>query len=222
MLGTIAHIIVQYREGLLSGLLVTLGLVAIIWVSGLTFGVFLGWYAHQKTSAGYFLKVIWFLISSSPILVILFWLHFPLQAMLGIVIQPFITAAAGLSLVNIVFVAAIVKIALDELPQQYCIAGKVSGLSDQEIFTKIKFPLMVRAAIPQFLFLQVAMLQATIFASLISVEEIFRVAQRINSMIYKPIEIYTTLALFFIIICLPLNLTAYWLKNKYTRNFSEK
>lgn len=222
MLGTIWHIIVQYRGGLLSGLLVSLCLVAIVWISGLTLGVFFGWHGHQKLSTGYFLKVLWFLISSSPILVILLWLHFPLQEILGVVIKPFITAAAGLSLINIIFVAAIVKDTLNELPSQYFIAGKVSGLSEKEIFTQIKFPLMIRAAIPQLLFLQVAMLQATIFASLISVEEIFRVAQRINSMIYKPIEIYTTLALFFIAICLPLNLIAYWLKNKYTRNFSEK
>lgn len=222
MLGTIAHIIIQYKEGLLSGLLVSLGLVAIVWIAGLTFGISIGWLTHQKTSVGYWLKVVWFLILSSPILVILFWLHFPLQAMLGVVIKPFITAVAGLSVINIVFVAAIVKDSLDELPEQYFIAGKVSGLNDKEIFTKIKFPLMIRAVIPQLLFLQVAMLQATIFASLISVEEIFRVAQRINSMIYKPIEIYTILALLFIAVCLPLNFLAYWLKKTYTRNHSEK
>lgn len=222
MIGTITQIIEQYREGLLSGLLVSLELVAIIWVVGLSFGTCLGWLAHQKSSTGYSLKVFWFLISSSPILVILFWLHFPLQELLGVVIKPFITAAAGLSIINIIFVAAIIKESLDELPEQYVIAGKVCGLSEKEIFTKIKFPLIIRAAIPQLLFLQVAMLQATIFASLISVEEIFRVAQRINSMIYKPIEIYTTLAFFFIVICLPLNLLAYWLKRTYTRNYSER
>lgn len=222
MIGTVANIIVQYREGLLSGLLVTLGLVAIVWLAGLIFGVLFGAYAHQRKSTGGSLKVLWFLISSTPILVLLFWLHFPLQEILGVVIRPFITAAFALSIVNIIFVAAIVRDALEQFPEQYAIAGKVSGLNEQEIFYKIKFPLIFRAVIPQFLFLQVAMLQATIFASLISVNEIFRVAQQINSMIYKPIEIYTTLALFFIAICLPLNLLAYWLKNKYTRDLSEK
>jgi ABC-type amino acid transport system permease subunit len=54
------------------------------------------------------------------------------------------------------------------------------------------------------------------------VQELFRVTQQINSLIYKPIEIYTALAVFFIAICLPLNLLAYWLKKKYTRNLSEK
>lgn len=222
MLNTIINIIVQYKEGLLSGLLVTLGLIIVVWLSGLVLGVLLGSNAQQYKLTGNFLKFSWFLISSIPILVLLFWFHFPLQEILGVVIKPFVTASVALSIVNIVFVAAIVRDALDQFPEQYAIAGKVSGLNDREIFFKIKFPLIFRAVIPQLLFLQVAMLQATIFASLISVNEIFRVAQQINSMVYKPVEIYTTLALFFIIICLPLNLLAYWLKNKYTRNLSEK
>jgi ABC-type amino acid transport system permease subunit len=66
------------------------------------------------------------------------------------------------------------------------------------------------------------MLQATIFASLISVGEIFRVAQRINSEVYRPVEIYTALALFFLAVCLPLHGLAQYLKKRYTRNLSER
>ncbi len=217
------NIIYTYKEGLLAGLLVTLGLAVIVWLAGLLFGVLFGALAHrERQSAGWFLKILSFLLASTPVLVLLFWLHYPLQAMLGVVIMPFITAAFALSIVNIVGVAQIVRDALDDFPQQYTIAGKVSGLSDKEIFRKIELPIIFRQTIPQFLTLQVTMLQMTLFASLISVQELFRVAQQINSLIYKPIEIYTALAAFFIAICLPLNLIAYYLKNKYTRNLSEK
>jgi len=220
---TIINIIITYKESLISGLLVTLGLCLIIWLSGLIFGIIFGALAHrQKESTGMFLKIFSFILASTPILVLLFWLHYPLQAMLGIVVIPFITAAFALSLVNIIGVAQIVRDALDEFPTQYTIAGKVCGLTQKEIFKKIQLPIIFRQTIPQFLTLQVNMLQLTLFASLISVQELFRVAQQINSLIYKPIEIYTALAVFFIAICLPLNLLAYWFKNKYTRNLSEK
>lgn len=217
------NILYTYREALLSGLLVTLELSVVVWFSGLLFGVFFGVLAHrQKEIAGKFLRIFSFVLASIPILVLLFWLHYPLQTLLGIVILPFITAAFAISLVNIVSVAQIVRDALDDFPEQYTIAGKVCGLSEKEIFLKIEFPIIFRQIIPQFLTLQVSMLQMTLFASLISVQELFRVVQQINSIIYKPVEIYTVLALFFIAICLPLNLLAYWLKKKYTRNFSEK
>lgn len=216
-------IIYTYKAGLLSGLLVTLVLCLIVWVSGLLFGVLFGALAHrQRESTGLFLKILSFLLASTPVLVLLFWLHYPLQALLGIVVIPFITAAFALSLINIVGVAQIVRDTLEEFPEQYVIAGRVCGLSEKEIFLKIELPIIFRQMVPQFLTLQVSMLQLTLFASLISVQELFRVAQQINSLVYKPIEIYTALAVFFIAICLPLNLLAHWFKNTYTRNLSEK
>lgn len=217
------NIIYTYREGLLSGLFVTLGLSLIVWLSGLIFGILFGALAYkQRESTGFALKIFSFLLASTPVLVLLYWLHYPLQAMLGIVVIPFVTAAFALSLINVISVAQIVRDALDEFPEQYVTAGKVCGLTSKEIFAKIQFPIIFRQTIPQFLTLQVNMLQLTLFTSLISVQELFRVAQQINSQIYKPIEIYTALAIFFIAICLPINLLAYWLKKKYTRNLSEK
>ena len=220
---SIWNIIFTYREGLLSGLFVTLGLALTVWLAGLIFGILFGALAYrQKESTGLFLKIISFILASTPVLVLLFWLHYPLQSMLGIVVMPFITAAFALSLINIVGVAQIVRDALDEFPEQYVTAGKVCGLTAKEIFRRIQLPIIFRQTIPQFLTLQVSMLQMTLFASLISVQELFRVAQQINSEIYRPVEIYTALAIFFIAICLPLNLLAYWFKKKYTRNLSEK
>jgi ABC-type amino acid transport system permease subunit len=35
------------------------------------------------------------------------------------------------------------------------------------------------------------------------------------------VEIYTALGVFFLAICLPVNVCAYWLRNRYTRNLSE-
>jgi His/Glu/Gln/Arg/opine family amino acid ABC transporter permease subunit len=215
-------IIYTYKEGLLSGLLVTLGLCAIIWLSGLIFGVLFGIFAHrQKESTGWFLRILAFILASTPVLVLLFWLHYPLQALLGVVIIPFITAAFALSLINTVGVAQIVRDALDDFPKQYVLAAKVCGLTERNIVRDIQLPIISRQVLPSILTLQVNMLQLTLFASLISVEEIFRVAQRINSIIYRPVEVYTALAIFFILICLPLNILASHLKKKYTRDISE-
>ncbi len=223
VISTIFNIIVQYREGLVSGLLVTIELSLIIWVVGIIVGSLLGALSAQyPNEIGKPSRVISFILSGIPILVLLFWLHFPLQEIFRVVINPFITAAFALSLVNIFAVAEIVRTALIEFPEQYIVAGKVCGLKKREIFKKIQFPIIFRQIIPGILTTQVVMLQLTLFASLISVQELFRVAQSINASIYKPVEIYTALAFFFLMICLPLNGLAMFLKYKYTRNLSEK
>lgn len=219
---SVFDIIVTYREGLLAGLLVTLELCLIIWLSGIVLGTILGYLGSKyRGGVGAPSHVFSFVLSGVPVLVLLFWLHYPLQAILNININPFFTAAFALSIINIFAVTDLVRSALVNFPTQYNLAAKVCGLSQKETFMKIELPIILRQIIPTLLSLQVSMLQLTLFASFISVEEIFRVAQRINSIIYKPIEIYTALAIFFLIICLPLNGVAVWLRNKYTRDISE-
>ncbi len=219
---SIWNIIITYREGLLSGLLVTLKLSLIIWLSGIIIGTILGYFGSKyRKEVGGFSSSASFILSGIPVLILLFWLHYPLQAMLNISIDPFYTAALALSIINIFATADLVRTALINFPEQYSLAAKVCGLTQRQTFAKIEFPIILRQLIPNILKLQVNMLQLTLFASFISVEEIFRVSQRINAIIYKPIEIYTALAIFFLIICLPLNGLALWLKYKYTRNISE-
>lgn len=216
------NILVTYREGFWQGLQVTLQLCAIIWTVGIVFGTLLGIAASQsKLQVGLPVRLIAFILGGVPTLVFLFWLHYPAQAMFQVVINPFITAAVTFSVLNIFGVAEIVRVNIDELPTQYVAAGKVCGMSQAAIVRHIQLPILLRHIIPGLLMLQVTMLHTTLFASLISVEEIFRVAQRINASIYKPVEIYTALGFFFLMVSLPVNGVALWLKSKYTRNTSE-
>jgi polar amino acid transport system permease protein len=219
---TVLNILMEYREGFFSGLIVTLNLCLIVWTVGILGGAMLGfagakWYGEIGTAS----RIVSFILSGTPILVLLFWLHYPLQAQLRLVINPFYTAVAALSIVNIFAVSDIVRNTLRDFPQQYIIAAKVCGLSPVDIALDIQLPIVLRQVLPGLLTLQVNMLQSTLFASLISVDEIFRVAQRINATIYKPVEIYTALALFFIAICLPINGLALWLKQRFTRDISD-
>jgi ABC-type amino acid transport system permease subunit len=218
----VAGLLAKYHQGFLSGLAVTFQLSLIIWLSGLIGGGALGILAARyKIAAGFPLRLLSFLISGVPILVLLFWAHFPLQVALGIILDPFYTAAGVLSLTNILIVSDLVRAHIVDFPSQYEVAARVCGLTRRVFIFKIQLPILLRQLVPALLPLQIVMLHATLFASLISVEEIFRVSQRINSLEYKPVEIYTALALFFLCISLPVNAVAIWLRNRFTRNISE-
>jgi ABC-type amino acid transport system permease subunit len=139
-----------------------------------------------------------------------------------VVIPPFVTAAAVLSIINTFAVADVVGAHLRDFPNEYTVAARVCGLSPATVTLQIQLPILLRQLIPALLPVQVVMIQSTLFASLISVDEIFRVAQRVNSVEYKPIEIYSALALLFLAICLPLNGLAMWLRRRFTRDLSEQ
>lgn len=220
---SVFDILVTYHMAFLQGLRVTLALCLIIWTCGILFGTALGVVsAHYSKSWGQFTHGMSFAFSAVPTLVVLFWLHYPAQAVFNVVIDPFYTSALTFSLVNIFGVGELVRQAVSDFPKQYVIAGQVSGLSHRDIVLKIQLPILFRQLLPAFMVQQVIMLHTTLFASLISVEEIFRVAQRINSTIYRPIEIYTALAFFFLLVCLPINMLAAYLKRRYTRDHSER
>ena len=212
----------DYHQAILAGLGVTLRLSLLIWSLGLFFGALVGIASDKwKKGVGIPLRFGSFVLSGLPVLVLLFWLHYPLQSILGIVVDPFYTAAAALSLVNVMLVADVVKNTLRDFPHQYLLAAQVCGLSARDTVTRIQIPIVFRQMLPSLLLIQVSMLQSTLFASLISVDEIFRVAQRINAVLYRPIEVYTALGLFFLAICLPLNGLALYLRRRYTRDLSE-
>lgn len=219
---TVLDILINYHRAFLSGLYVTLQLSLIIWGCGIILGGALGLAgAKWRVEIGLPSRITSFILSGVPILVFLFWLHYPAQAMFNLVIDPFYTAALTLSIINIFGVADLVRGVLADFPRQYLIAARVSGLTPQQTVFRIQLPIVLRQIIPGLLLLQVTMLHTTLFASLISVEEIFRVAQRINAQIYKPVEIYTALGVFFLGVSLPLNGLALALRARFTRNTSE-
>lgn len=209
-------ILSRYHQQLLGGLKVTLWLCVATYAIGLTAGVVLG---ISRYRAGNWLeipcKAVSVLLSALPLLVLLFWLHYPLQYLLQVVIKPIYTSIAALSLIMTFMVADVVANALHGFPVDLVDAARVAGLSKKQMAWQIQWPIIFREAIPQLLFIMVVVLQGTLFTSLISVEETFRVAQQINSEIYQPVKIYTALAIFFILICAGLNLIGIYLRTRF-------
>lgn len=221
---SVLDIIIQNRKDFGDGLYVTFKLCLIIWLAGLFLGICVGAIsARFPRLVGIPARLLSFVLSGVPIIVFLYWAHFPFQELLTqaegtiVVIDPFLTASVVLTIVNTFCVADAVRSALIDFPQQYITAAKVCGLSATATVFRIQLPIMWRQLIPVLLPLQINMLQATLFASFISVGEIFRAAQRVNSDIHKPVEIYTALGVFLLAICLPVNALAIWLRTVHTR-----
>lgn len=219
----IFEIIREYNPAFLSGLRVTLNMCFIVWFSGLIAGGGLSYIAYKFPTPFYYLfSGITLTIIAIPLLVMLYWFHYPFQQLIEKNIDPFYTATITLSAINIFLTYQILIEALRSFPKQFLLASKVCGLNNLRAIYRIQLPIIARQFIPSFVILQVFMLQSSIFASNISVQEIFRKAQQINAVIKQPIEIYTAMAIFFILVCLPLYAIGFWLRKKYSRDFSEQ
>ncbi|MAM30283.1 MAG: hypothetical protein CMC13_14795 [Flavobacteriaceae bacterium] len=237
------EVLSKYYEGLFRGALVTFEISFLVWIIGLSGAIIIitfDTYAkldsdNNKTNNRFYSKKIKinligflfsiigkFLIPGIPVLVLLYWFYYPVQESINSSLSPFTISVVVLSIVNIVATSYIMKGIIEELPKKYITSAKLCGLSKKEIFFKISLPLIFRSTIGPVLLIQLAMLHNSIFASLINVKDILWQAKLINSQIHKPIEIFTILALFFLIISVPVIILSSYLKNKYTKNYTAK
>jgi ABC-type amino acid transport system permease subunit len=221
------EIISNYKGQLWEGLKVTLELCGIIYSCGFIIGTGLGILQHRSkilSLAGFWFSLI---VSSIPVFVMLFWSHFSISfklQTLNIIQDPiddFYTTVFVLSIFMISMVSNQIKNVLNEFPHQYILSGKACGLSNTQIMKKIQFPIIWKQVLPSFLFYMVIILQSTLFASYIGVGEILKETQNIITATNSPIELYSILAIFFILICGVLNFMAYRAKSKIKWSSSE-
>jgi polar amino acid transport system permease protein len=215
------ELLLHYAPAFARGLGVTILLTLIVWGVGVIGGVAVGALASKRRRA-FMVLVRLFAIAfgAIPVLVLLMWLHYPAQALLGIVIDPFITTAVALTMVNIVFVADTVSRTIDILPSEWTLAARTSGLSEADTLKYITLPLSFRQLVGPLVLIQIYMMQCTIFGSLISVQEIFRTIQTVNSLEYRPVELYSLLVLFFLVVCGPLHIIAHVAASKYSKDLT--
>lgn len=214
-------LLIRYAPAFLQGAGVTAFIAAVVWIVGICAGVALG--AAASRTAPILLATLKFLalaVGAIPVLVLLMWLHYPAQALLGVVIDPLLTTIVALCFVNTVFVADAVRRVIDTFPEEWGMAARAAGLPEKVILRKITLPLAARQLVGPILLIQITMLHATLFGSLISVGELFRTVQRINAIEYLPVELYTFLAVYFFIICAPLHMAAMALSRRYASDLS--
>lgn len=217
------ELIWKYWDGLLGGVIVNVRMAVFVWVFGMIAGLAtaVGSVRYPNT-VGVVGRALAFLLGAIPLIALLFALHYPVQSLFRITVNPEITCVLALATVNTFLVFEIIRPVLVAFPAELTTSALVYGVSPGRCFIFIKLPLIVRQVIPSLLITQVTMLQSTIFGAFIGVPEIFRVAQRITSIEQVPVTAYWSVALFFICISLPVTVLASYLQKRFGRNLSER
>jgi polar amino acid transport system permease protein len=220
---SVIDILSENKGAFLTGAQVTASLFFLSLSIGTVFGIFVSILAIYLGDG--FKRVPDFIalcFAAIPPIVTLYWVHYPMQSLLGLDFPPFYSALITLSAINTLAIYRIVSDANGDFPRHYLDAALVCGLTPMESIRQIRIPILLRMCLPRWLDQQVVILHSTIFASLISVGELFRVAQRINSQIYEPISIYTAMAFLFLVSTAPVLALSRRLKTHWFPNLSEK
>lgn len=214
----------EYRETFASGISVTAQLLGIALVLGTLIGSLLAiaarWEPLGLARDG--LNALSLVGTAVPAVVILFWVHYPAQALLGVRLPGFVSAAFTLTALNSLAVYRIIIDQVEAFPTQFVTAARVAGLNQSVTLRRIYMPMVIRAILPRWIDQQVFILHCTLLASFISVGETFRVAQRVNASIYKPVLIYSAVGILFLFLAGSALLISNALRRRFDRDWSER
>jgi len=212
------NVVIQYKYVFIQGALVTLWLTFLVVIFGSILGILVGLVRRSKvpfipTIAKIYIE----LFRAFPILVLLIWFYYVAPIILGIQFSPFWTAVVALSISLSAFVAETFRAAVESIPKNQFESGTTLGLSQMQTMFYIILPQAVKNMLPNLLGLYVEQLKNTSLASVIAVGEVLHQASTISSSTYRPLEVYSAVAVIYLILVIPFSLLADWIEKRMNR-----
>jgi len=138
------------------------------------------------------------LIRGSPLLVQLFVIFYRLPSV-GIVLDPLTAAIIGFTLNVGAYNSEVIRGAIESIPTGQWEAAYSMGMTRSQALRRTIMPQASRIALPALANAFIALVKDTSLAAVLTVPEIFQAAQRIASVTYEPLILYTEAALIYLV-----------------------
>jgi len=143
-------------------------------------------------------------VRNTPILVQLLWVYYVLPIVFDISIDAFSACIIGLTVYSSAFISEIYRAGIQSVPKGHREAARVLGMSSFDAFVRIVLPQALRATLPPLAANFVQLIKYSSLAAVISVSEVTRRGMELSSSTFRPMEIFTFIAVMYFIICWPL------------------
>ena len=184
-----------YRQSLLSGALVTIGLTAATMACALPGGLLLAMlrmsrWSAVRASATAFVE----LFRATPLLLQLYWVFYVLPALTGIAFSALGTALVGLACNVSSYTCETIRAGLMSIRRGQRDAGLALGMSRLDVLRHVVLPQAVRRVLPALASIWVSLFKDTSLVSVIAVGDLSFEALRLRSETYRVLEVLTAMA----------------------------
>jgi polar amino acid transport system permease protein len=153
----------------------------------------------------------------TPLLVQIIWFYYALPVVLGIDIPATVAATLVLSLYTGAFYAEIVRGGVNSIERGQWDAAHSLGLRRLQLLRLVILPQALRRMIPPFMNQSIIQLKNTSLVSTIAVADLLYEGQMITAATYRPLEVYTMVAVLYFAVLFPLTLAAQWVEQRLAR-----
>jgi polar amino acid transport system permease protein len=153
----------------------------------------------------------------TPLLVQIVWFYYALPVILNVQIPAVVAATLVLSLYTGAFYAEIFRGGIVSIEQGQWDAARALGLSPWNVMRKVVLPQAVRRMVPPFMNQSIIQLKNTSLVSTIAVPDLLYQGTLITSDTYRPLEVYTVVAVIYFVLLFPTTLLAQWYERRLAK-----
>ncbi len=211
-------VIWQYRGVYWNGALVTLALSFSSLIFAMVLGLIVG-IARQSKSWVISVPASWYveIIRDTPLLVQIVWIFYCLPILIGIEMTAFWSAVVTISVHFSAYIAEIIRAGIASIDKGQVDATKVLGLSYFQAMKRIVLPQAYRRMLPPLVNNFADLIKLSALASIIGVYELLHSIDNIIMNTFRPLELYSALAVLYFIIIFPVAFGARLMESYYAR-----
>ena len=157
------------------------------------------------------------LFRCTPLLVQIVWFYYALPVILGVQIPALAAATLVLSLYTAAFYAEIFRGGIASIERGQWDAARALGLRPWGVMRLVVLPQAVRRMVPPFLNQSIIQLKNTSLVSTIAVPDLLYQGELITADTYRPLEVYTAVAVIYFLILFPMTRLVQWYEGRLAR-----
>ncbi|MBV9561156.1 MAG: amino acid ABC transporter permease [Bradyrhizobium sp.] len=146
------------------------------------------------------------LFRCTPLLVQIIWFYYAFPVVIGVNIPAHVAAVSVLTLYGGAFYAEIVRGAIESVPRGQWDAARALGFRGWRMMRLVILPQALKPMMAPYVNQSVTQLKNTSLVSVIAVPDLVYNATLINADTYRPLEVYTVVALIYFAILFPATL----------------
>jgi polar amino acid transport system permease protein len=212
------NVVWDYKIVFLKGAIVTAQLTATAFLIAICIGLILAFmrissFALVRAPAKVYVE----LFRSTPALVQLVWIYYALPIVTGVQLSNFTSVALGLGMHTSAYYCEVIRAGIIAVDRGQSDAAKAVGMRQSQAMRRIILPQAVRFMVPPFMNETANLIKLTTLGSVLAVYELLHSSDNLITDTYRPLEIYTAVAVVFAAIIYPLiwasgRLEKYWTK----------
>lgn len=149
-----------------------------------------------------------------PLLVLLIWMYYAFPLLTGVPMTAATASIVALSLYGGAYYGEIIRGGIVSIDAGQVDAGRSLGMTYSERMRRIIMPQAFRRMIPPLMNQSIIQLKNTSLASVVTVAELTYQAQRLSSDTYRSLEVYTGVAILYLLLVIPSSMLVRRLEQK--------